>query len=140
MLRLNAEINKALAGTVVPKGIASRGGLGVGGTPEEFAQHVRKETDRLGKLIKAVAAGDSSSELKSFRAVERVEDLERFIAPENRVELRRAMRAAVDEGRKAREAMWDEQRRALRESDRATKPEPGSFLFELASMRARGLS
>jgi tripartite-type tricarboxylate transporter receptor subunit TctC len=30
------------------------GGLGQGGTPEDFAEHVRKETARLGKLIKAV--------------------------------------------------------------------------------------
>ena len=52
--RLNAEINKALASQAVIKGIASRGGIGVGGTPEEFAEHVRKETERLGKLIKAV--------------------------------------------------------------------------------------
>jgi tripartite-type tricarboxylate transporter receptor subunit TctC len=54
VMRLNAEINKALASAQVTKGIASRGGIGVGGTPEEFAEHVRKETERLGKLIKAV--------------------------------------------------------------------------------------
>ena len=54
VLRLNAEINKALASPAVTKGIASRGGTGVGGTPEEFAEHVRKETDRLGKLVRAV--------------------------------------------------------------------------------------
>lgn len=54
VLRLNAEINKALVSPMVSKGIPSRGGIAVGGTPEEFAEHVRKETDRLGKLIKAV--------------------------------------------------------------------------------------
>jgi tripartite-type tricarboxylate transporter receptor subunit TctC len=54
VLRLNAEINNALLSPSVSKGIASRGGIGVGGTPEEFAQHVRNETERLGKLIKAV--------------------------------------------------------------------------------------
>ena len=54
VLRLNAEINKALVSPAVSKGIPSRGGIGVGGTPEEFAEHVRKETQRLGKLIKAV--------------------------------------------------------------------------------------
>jgi hypothetical protein len=26
----------------------------MGGTPEQFGEHVRKETERLGKLIKAV--------------------------------------------------------------------------------------
>ena len=50
--RLNAEINKALQ--VVAKSINSRGGLGVGGTPDEFDRHVRSETERLGKLIKAI--------------------------------------------------------------------------------------
>jgi tripartite-type tricarboxylate transporter receptor subunit TctC len=54
VLRLNAEINKALLSPSVSKGIASRGGTGMGGTPEEFGEHVRKETERLGKLIKAV--------------------------------------------------------------------------------------
>jgi tripartite-type tricarboxylate transporter receptor subunit TctC len=52
--RLNSEINKALASPAVLKGLAARGGTPVGGTPEEFAEHVRKETDRLGKLIKTV--------------------------------------------------------------------------------------
>ncbi len=54
ILRLNAEINKALASPAVTKGLAARGGLGQGGTPEDFAEHVRKETARLGKLIKAI--------------------------------------------------------------------------------------
>jgi len=54
VLRLNGEINKALASPQVTKGMAFRGGTPVGGTPEEFAEHVRKETERLGKLIKAV--------------------------------------------------------------------------------------
>ncbi len=54
ILRLNAEINKALASPQVTKGIASRGGMGVGGTPEEFGEHVRKETERIGKLIKTI--------------------------------------------------------------------------------------
>ena len=54
VLRLNAEINKALATPALPKAIASRGGAPVGGTPEQFAEHVRRETERLGKLIRAV--------------------------------------------------------------------------------------
>jgi len=54
VLRLNAEMNKALTSPAVTKGMAARGGSGVGGTPEEFGEHVRKETDRLGKLIKSV--------------------------------------------------------------------------------------
>ncbi len=54
VLRLNAEINKALTSPAVLKGIASRGGTPLGGTPEQFAEHVRKETERLGKLIRTV--------------------------------------------------------------------------------------
>jgi len=51
-LRLNAEINKALKSPAVSKGIASRGGTPVGGTPEEFSDHVRRETDKMSKLLK----------------------------------------------------------------------------------------
>jgi tripartite-type tricarboxylate transporter receptor subunit TctC len=54
VLRLNDEINKALLTPTVSKGIASRGGTPVGGTPERFGEHVRKETDRLARLIKSV--------------------------------------------------------------------------------------
>jgi tripartite-type tricarboxylate transporter receptor subunit TctC len=54
ILRLNGEINKALTSPAVSKGIPSRGGTGMGGTPDQFGEHVRKETERLGKLIKAV--------------------------------------------------------------------------------------
>ena len=54
VLRLNAEINKALASPTVIKGIGSRGGTPMGGPPEQFGEHVRKETERLGKLIRAV--------------------------------------------------------------------------------------
>ncbi len=54
VLRLNAEINKALTSPTVIKGIASRGGTPLGGTPEQFAEHVRKETEKLGKLIRTV--------------------------------------------------------------------------------------
>ena len=52
--RLNEEINKALASPTVIKGITSRGGTPMGGTPEQFGEHVRRETERLGQLIKAV--------------------------------------------------------------------------------------
>jgi len=51
--RLNAEINKALVSPTVTKSLASRDSTAMGGTPEQFAEHVRKETKKLGKLIKA---------------------------------------------------------------------------------------
>ena len=54
VLRLNAEINKALKSPMVTKGIASRGGTPVGGTPEEFAEHVRVQMDKMSKLLKGL--------------------------------------------------------------------------------------
>ena len=48
------EINKALKAPAVTKGIAARGGTPVGGTPEEFAQHVRRQMDNMSKLLKGL--------------------------------------------------------------------------------------
>jgi len=45
--RLNAEANKALLSAQLLKTIA-------GGTPAQFCEHVRTETERLSKLIKAI--------------------------------------------------------------------------------------
>ena len=53
VLQLNAEINKAQLSPSLSKAIADRGGVAVGGTPEQFAEHVRRETEKLGKLIEA---------------------------------------------------------------------------------------
>lgn len=50
--KLNAEINKALKSPNVVKGISSRGGTVAGGTPEEFSEHVRKEMEKMSKLLK----------------------------------------------------------------------------------------
>lgn len=54
VMRLNAEINKALQSPMVLKSIEARSGTPMGGTPEEFGAHVRKETERLAKLIKTI--------------------------------------------------------------------------------------
>ena len=53
VLRLNAEINKALVSPSVSKSIAERGGTAIGGTPEQFAEHLRKEIEKWAKVIKA---------------------------------------------------------------------------------------
>jgi tripartite-type tricarboxylate transporter receptor subunit TctC len=53
VLRLNAEINTALASPFVSKSITDRGSLAIGGTPEFAADFVRRETEKWGKVIKA---------------------------------------------------------------------------------------
>jgi tripartite-type tricarboxylate transporter receptor subunit TctC len=53
VLRLNAEINKALKSPLVSKLIVDRGGTPMGGTPEQFTELLRKETEKWGKVIKA---------------------------------------------------------------------------------------
>ncbi len=45
---------RALTTPMVLKSIEGRSGTPMGGTPEEFGEHVRKETERLAKLIKAI--------------------------------------------------------------------------------------
>jgi tripartite-type tricarboxylate transporter receptor subunit TctC len=54
VLKLNAEINKALKAPAVVKGITARGGTPAGGTPEEFADHVRRQMDNMSKLLKGL--------------------------------------------------------------------------------------
>jgi len=51
--RLNAEINKALVSPAVSERLAAIGSMPVGGTPEQFGEHVRKETAKWAKVIKA---------------------------------------------------------------------------------------
>ncbi len=53
VLRLNAEINQAQLSPFGSKAIVDRGATIVGGTPEQFAEHVRRETQKFGKLIKS---------------------------------------------------------------------------------------
>jgi tripartite-type tricarboxylate transporter receptor subunit TctC len=53
VLRLNAEINKALLSPSVSKAMAARGSIPIGGTPEQFAEHLRKETEKWVRVIKA---------------------------------------------------------------------------------------
>ena len=53
VLQLNAEINRALLSPPVLKGFAVRASTPGGGTPEQFAEHMRMETEKWGKVIKA---------------------------------------------------------------------------------------
>ena len=52
--RLNAEINKALASQAILQSFAATSLTAEGGTPERFTEHVRKETAKLGKLIRTI--------------------------------------------------------------------------------------
>jgi tripartite-type tricarboxylate transporter receptor subunit TctC len=53
VLRLNSELNKALLSPSVSKSIAERGSTPVGGTPEQFAEHLKRETAKWAAVIKA---------------------------------------------------------------------------------------
>lgn len=53
VLRLNAEFNKALLSPPVSKSITDRGSIPVGGTPEQFAEHIKRETVKWAGVSKA---------------------------------------------------------------------------------------
>jgi tripartite-type tricarboxylate transporter receptor subunit TctC len=53
VLRLNGEINKALLSPSVSKSFAERGATPIGGTPEQFAEHLRREMVKWAGVIKA---------------------------------------------------------------------------------------
>jgi tripartite-type tricarboxylate transporter receptor subunit TctC len=54
--RLNAEVNKALAAPVVADRLPDLGLIVVGGTPEQFTAHIRKETARWADVVKRSGA------------------------------------------------------------------------------------
>ena len=56
VMRLNAEVNKALAAPAVSDKLPELGLIVVGGTPEEFAAHIRKETARWADVVKRSGA------------------------------------------------------------------------------------
>jgi len=53
VLRLNTEINKALASSVVAERFSAVGLTVVGGTPEKYVEHIRRETAKWAGVIKA---------------------------------------------------------------------------------------
>ncbi len=53
VMRLNAEINKALLTQTVQEKFAAVGYTPGGGTPDQFADFIRRETDKWAKVIKA---------------------------------------------------------------------------------------
>jgi tripartite-type tricarboxylate transporter receptor subunit TctC len=53
VLRMNSEINKALTTPTMKDYFAMVGVTPGGGTPEEFGELIRRETDKWAKVIKA---------------------------------------------------------------------------------------
>jgi tripartite-type tricarboxylate transporter receptor subunit TctC len=53
VMRLNSEINRALVSPTVSEKFAAMGSTPVGGTPEQFAEHVRRETAKWAQVIKS---------------------------------------------------------------------------------------
>jgi tripartite-type tricarboxylate transporter receptor subunit TctC len=51
VMKLNAEIVKALKQPEVRERLANEGAEAIGGTPEEFAAHIKAELARMGKMI-----------------------------------------------------------------------------------------
>jgi tripartite-type tricarboxylate transporter receptor subunit TctC len=52
VMRLNAELNKALFAPAVAEKMSAMGSIAIGGSPEQFAEHVRKETAKWAHVIK----------------------------------------------------------------------------------------
>jgi tripartite-type tricarboxylate transporter receptor subunit TctC len=53
VLRMNAELNKALKSPVFADIVVPAGSTITGGTPEQFAEHIRRESEKWGGVIKA---------------------------------------------------------------------------------------
>lgn len=54
--RLNAEINKIIAMSDVRQRFTNGGVTPIGGTPEQFTEHIRNEVAKWGKVVKATGA------------------------------------------------------------------------------------
>jgi tripartite-type tricarboxylate transporter receptor subunit TctC len=52
VMKLNAELRKALERPEVRKSLLAEGAEPVGGSPEQFAEYIRAEKERLGKVIR----------------------------------------------------------------------------------------
>jgi tripartite-type tricarboxylate transporter receptor subunit TctC len=50
---MNAELNKALQSPRFAETVVPSGSTVTGGTPEQFAEHIRRETVKWGAVIKA---------------------------------------------------------------------------------------
>jgi len=53
VMRMNAELNKALQSPAFLEKVVPAGSVVPGGTPEQFAEHIRRESQKWGAVIKA---------------------------------------------------------------------------------------
>jgi tripartite-type tricarboxylate transporter receptor subunit TctC len=53
VLRMNAELNKALKSPRFAETVVPSGSTVTGGTPEQFAEHIRRESEKWGAVINA---------------------------------------------------------------------------------------
>jgi tripartite-type tricarboxylate transporter receptor subunit TctC len=56
VMRLNSEVNKALAAPAVAERLPELGLIVVGGTPEQFGEHIRREAVRWADVVKRSGA------------------------------------------------------------------------------------
>lgn len=103
-------------------------------TKEE--EQYKRAISRARKLLKKYAEGDESLRKSVVSAIDRAEDLSRWVDAPEREEaysLRREISRAEAAGRAVRERQREAELRDLRERGRMEGPEPGSFKHELAT-------